>query len=322
MTEPDAVVLGAGVIGLTSAVRMAEAGIAVECQTAEPSRSTTSRVAGALWAGSPLADEDGRLTRWARASLDVFLELAGTEASGVRVAHGVVASREPSGEPRQMFPGVPMRARTPPGGFASAYELDAPLIDMPRYLGYLQERLAHTGSAVVERRAGSLAELAGCAPVLVNCTGLGARELVPDSAIQAVRGQHVVVENPGLEDFFIEDRGAQEWACWFPHGERVVLGGVAQPGDEDRLPDLVVAAGIVERCAALEPRLAGARVLEQLVGLRPSRPSVRLQAEPLGGTLCVHNYGHGRSGVSLSWGCAEEVLRILGLAPALAAGPG
>ena len=30
----------------------------------------------------------------------------------------------------------------------------------------------------------------------------------------------------------------------------------------------------------------------------------------LHGARCVHNYGHGRSGVSLSWGCAQEVLRL------------
>ena len=158
----------------------------------------------------------------------------------------------------------------------------------------------------------SLAEPAGHAPLVINCSGLGARELLPDPSMQPVRGQHVVVENPGLEDFFMEDRGPQEWACWFPHGERVVLGGVAQPGAFDPAPDPGVSAGIVERCAELEPRLAAARVLEEQVGLRPSRPSVRLEAEELEGARCVHNYGHGRSGVSLSWGCAQELLAILG----------
>ncbi|HUH79705.1 MAG TPA: FAD-dependent oxidoreductase [Solirubrobacteraceae bacterium] len=316
MAGLDAVVLGAGVIGLTSAVRMAEAGLAVECWTAEPPARTTSRVAGALWAGSPLAGADGRLTRWARASLDAFGELAGEQSSGVRVAHGVVASRHGAGEPPQMFPGVPMRTAAPPDGFVSAFELDAPLIDMPRYLEYLHGRLLRAGAAIRSRRVRSPAELAGHAPLVVNCSGLGSRELLPDASMEPVRGQHVVVENPGLEDFFIEDRGAQEWACWFPHGARVVLGGVAQPGAVDPMPDPVVSAGIVARCAAVEPRLAGAPVLEELVGLRPSRPWVRLEAQALGDTRWVHNYGHGRSGVSLSWGCAEEVLRIVDAMPA------
>lgn len=310
MSGLDAVVLGAGVIGLTSAVCLAESGLAVECWSAEPPQRTTSRVAGALWAAPPLEDPDGSLARWAGDSLAAFRELAGEESSGVRIAHGVVASQHSATEPREMFPGVQLRAAHPPQGYVAAFELDAPLIDMPRYLGHLQRRVQAAGTAIVTRRVGSLAEPAAHAPLIVNCSGLGARELVPDDSMEPVRGQHVVVENPGLEEFFMEDRGPQEWACWFPHGERVVLGGVAQPGACDPSPDADVSSGIIERCAALEPRLADARVLEVQVGMRPSRPSVRLEAESLAGARCLHNYGHGRSGVSLSWGCAAEVLRM------------
>jgi D-amino-acid oxidase len=311
VARSDAVVLGAGVIGLTSAVVLAEAGLAVECWTADPPAETTSRVAGALWAASPLEDPDGQLARWAGVSLEVFGELAGEPSSGVRIAHGTVASREQTNAPGQMFPGLPLRAADPPDGCLAAFELDAPLIEMGRYLEYLQRRLLDTGGAVVERWVGSLSEPAGHAPLVVNCSGLGARELAGDDSLAPVRGQHVVVANPGLEEFFMEDRGAPEWACWFPHGERVVLGGVAQPGAEDRLPDAGVSRGILERCAAIEPRLAQARVLDEMVGLRPSRASVRVEAEDLRGARCVHNYGHGRSGVSLSWGCAGQVLKML-----------
>jgi D-amino-acid oxidase len=91
----------------------------------------------------------------------------------------------------------------------------------------------------------------------------------------------------------------------------VILGGVAQPGVFDREPDPAVAAAIVRRGAAIEPRLASARVLGHQVGLRPVRREVRLEEQRLGGARCVHNYGHGRSGVSLSWGCAREVQRIV-----------
>lgn len=311
MSAPDAVVLGAGVIGLTSAVMLAESGLAVECWTADSPAETTSRVAGALWAAPPLEDPDGTLARWAGVSLEAFGELAGDSSSGVRIAHGTVASREQTGPPLQMFPGVPLRVADPPEGCVAAFELDAPLIEMEGYLQYLERRLRSAGGALVKRRVRSLSEPAAHAPVLVNCSGLGARELVGDETLEPVRGQHVVVENPGLDDFFMEDRGAPEWACWFPHGERVVLGGVAQPGAVDLAPLQEVSRGIIERCAAIEPLLGRARVVGEMVGLRPVRPSVRVEAEGLHGARCVHNYGHGRSGVSLSWGCAEEVLRML-----------
>ena len=64
----------------------------------------------------------------------------------------------------------------------------------------------------------------------------------------------------------------------------------------------------MRRGVALEERLSGVQVLEDKVGLRPVRPTIRLEAELLSGDgLCVHNYGHG-AGVTLSWGCAEEAL--------------
>jgi D-amino-acid oxidase len=34
-----------------------------------------------------------------------------------------------------------------------------------------------------------------------------------------------------------------------------------------------------------------------------------VEREP--GTNIVHNYGHGGSGVSLSWGCAREAARVV-----------
>lgn len=52
------------------------------------------------------------------------------------------------------------------------------------------------------------------------------------------------------------------------------------------------------------------RVIRTVVGLRPFRPSgFVVRAESLGDKLLVHNYGHGGGGVTLSWGCAEEVVR-------------
>ena len=86
--------------------------------------------------------------------------------------------------------------------------------------------------------------------MVVNCSGVGARALVPDPAVRAVRGQHVVVENPGLEEFFMEEP-APRWAGWFPHGDHAVLGGSADEDDWRLEPDLALADEIVRRCAAI-----------------------------------------------------------------------
>jgi D-amino-acid oxidase len=129
---------------------------------------------------------------------------------------------------------------------------------------------------------------------------------VGDASVRPSRGQHVIVENPGIDRFFMEPPLGGAWAAWHPHPTYVVLGGVAVPDDWRTEPDLAIAEEIIARCAAIEPRFASARVLEHRVGLRPERAAVRLEREG----RVIHNYGHGGSGVSLSWGCAREVLAL------------
>ena len=68
----------------------------------------------------------------------------------------------------------------------------------------------------------------------------------------------------------------------------------------------------VARCAEVEPRFAGASVLEVQVGLRPEREEgVHLAVQEVDGAVCVHNVGHGGSGVSQSWGTAQAALALL-----------
>jgi D-amino-acid oxidase len=95
----------------------------------------------------------------------------------------------------------------------------------------------------------------------------------------------------------------------------VILGGSEAAGDWNLEPVPAVAGRILRDCAAIEPRLQGAQVLAHRVGLRPARPTVRLEAE-LGGTaadggpLIVHNYGHGGAGLTMSWGCARDAAKL------------
>jgi D-amino-acid oxidase len=311
--NPDVVVVGAGVIGLTTAVCLAEAGHAVTVVTAEQPRETTSAVAGAM-CGPAVFHSGEREARWARAGEREFRLLAGQPGTGVHVMRGrLVSDRGDGGAPpwAAEVPGFALCTAQERAGFRVGFWAELPFADMPRYLDHLAVRAAAAGALVTPGRVGSLTEPAALAPVVVNCTGVGARSLAGDETVDAVKGQHVVVENPGLSEFFYEGGGSTEWVGYFPHGDRVVLGGVALDGDWDRTPDPAVASAIVARCARVEPRLAGARVIADEVGLRPARPSVRLDEERIGGARCIHNYGHGSVGVTLSWGCARDVVSLL-----------
>jgi D-amino-acid oxidase len=120
-----------------------------------------------------------------------------------------------------------------------------------------------------------------------------------------------VVENPGVETFFAEYDDSPTPTYFLPHENEVVLGGSAEPGRLDEKPNAQLAADIRRRCAAIEPRLASAPLIEHRVGMRPSRPRVRLEAEHVDGGVVVHNYGHGGAGVTMSWGCAYEVVNLI-----------
>jgi D-amino-acid oxidase len=238
----DVVVIGAGVIGLTSAICLAEDGLDVRIVAADPPQQTTSRVAGAMW-GSSLAGPADDVRRWAEVSLTELRGLADVPESGARIARGrLVARTSEEGPPPFLFPSVEITRRPQaPAGYRAAFALDVPIVDMPRHLAYLVARVEAAGGAIEVRSLRTLGDVAGEAPVVVNCSGVGARSLVPDPKVQAVRGQHVVVENPGLDEFLMEEP-APEWACWFPHGDHVVLGGNAQEGDWSLDPDPVVAS--------------------------------------------------------------------------------
>ncbi|MFI7402142.1 FAD-dependent oxidoreductase [Streptomyces sp. NPDC049541] len=302
----DVIVVGAGVIGLTTAVVLAERGVRVRVWTRDPVAATTSAVAGALW--WPYRIEPvARARAWALQSLDVYEELAArSESTGVRMVEGVLGEADLDRAEAWAAARVPgLRASTAEEYAGSGLWARLPLIDMSAHLPWLRERLVKAGGLVEERTVTDFAE--ADAPVVVNCTGLGARSLVPDASVRPVRGQLVVVENPGIRTWLTSTGADGEMAYFFPQPGRLLLGGTADEDAWSLVPDPEVASAIVRRCAALRPEIAGARVLEHRVGLRPARFAARLEREVLpGGRVLVHNYGHGGAGVTVAWGCAEE----------------
>ena len=311
MTRADVIVVGCGVIGLTAALRLREAGLDVRIVTAALPFETTSSVAAALWYPYKAYPED-RVLSWGSETFEVFEELSRVPESGVRMREGLELWREPAPDPwwASAVPGVRRCTKDElPPGYRDGHIFVAPVIEMPIYLRYLLERFASSGGRVEHRAVSSLEEEGR---VVVNCAGLGARDLVGDPSMEPIRGQIVRVRNPGLERFLLDEGNPEELTYVIPRSEDCILGGTAEEGEWDTEPDPEISAGILRRCTMLEPRLAEAEVLEHKVGLRPGRPEIRLELEDVAhGPPLVHNYGHGGSGVTLSWGCAAETLRLV-----------
>jgi D-amino-acid oxidase len=316
-------VIGAGVSGLTTAVCLAEAGLDVVIRAELPPRGTTSAAAGALWAPH-LVEASPRVAGWSRRTLDELMRLSGDPAAGVRVVFGVEASPGSATPASSALPVPPewatwvaqFRPCEPaelPTGYTSGWRFGAPLVEMPVYLGYLLGRFTAAGGRLEEGAVRSLEEVSGEAGVIVNCTGVGARELAHDPLVSAVRGQVVVVANPGITEFFVASaENAADLVYFFPHGDTVVLGGTEDPGNWDLRPDPVTVRLILDKCGTVEPLLRSAEVVDHRVGLRPVRPHVRAEAQRLkDGTLVWHNYGHGGAGITLSWGCARDIAGLI-----------
>ena len=310
---PEAVVVGAGVIGLTSALRLQDAGFDVRIVTRERAGETTSAVAAAVWYPYAVRPK-ARVVPWSRATLDALRPLTDASAeTGVSMTTFVELYDEPVGAP-WWAGAVPEVRRADaadlPEGYVDGHVIDAPLMEPEVYLPYLEQRFTDAGGTL-EMVAGGIDDVRSlCAPgrVVVNCTGLGARTICGDDRLYPIRGQVVRVTNPGLTRCLSDDHGPLAVTYIIPRRTDCIVGGTAEEGVWDATPSDATTEAILDRARTLEPRLRDVEVLEARAGLRPGRDAVRLEAEREEGGPVIHNYGHGGAGYTLAWGCADEVV--------------
>jgi len=317
-TKPQILVLGAGVIGLTTACHLQNLGYGVEILAEKFSPHTTSEVAAAIWYPYK-ADPLVRVREWAMRTLSVLHSLENDPASGVRSVTGRKVFHRPMGLPwwkegvrdfRRLSPGEL------PDGTVAGYLFSVPVADTSRYVGgYLTQRFLAAGGTFRRQKLNALGELAHFPqPIVINCTGLGARAWLGDSELFPIRGQILRVGKPYPDRFHL-DTDHPEGPCYVvPRENDCILGGTSEKGEDsldwcDRRGEAIAA-----RIHAQFPELAGSPVLSRAVGLRPGRTAVRLEREstPVEGKTLIHNYGHGGAGITLSWGCAEEVAGLIG----------
>lgn len=308
-------VVGAGVMGLTCATRLLDAGHDVRVVADLPPGETTSAVAAAIWYPYLALPRD-RVAAWGATTYGVLQRLARDEpGAGVRLRPGRELFRQPEPDP-WWAAAVPdlqrLGSETLPAGYRDGWSFTAPVVDMPRYLSWLEVGLGARGTVVELRHVANLDGELASAEVVVSCVGLGARTLVDDTSLVPVRGQVVLVEAPEIDEWLLDDTDPVHLTYVIPRLSTVVVGGTALVGADGMEPDQTTADAVLERATALVPALRSARVLGHRVGLRPSRPQVRLELEWRPGGQVVHCYGHGGAGVTLSWGCADEVVSLVG----------
>lgn len=178
-----------------------------------------------------------------------------------------------------------------------------------KLLPFLLNEFKSKGGKTIQKKINDIKELAGKYDIVVNCSGVQSSSLVPDPKVHPIRGQVIRVKAPWVKHSMIAGKN-----YYLVNTDCVVLGGTKQAGDWNLDPDPDDRNHILEGCYDLLPSLRSAEIVNEWVGLRPGREEVRIEVEKLQGNdlksnlYVVHNYGHGGSGVTLFWGCAQDVL--------------
>jgi D-amino-acid oxidase len=324
-------IVGAGVSGLTCGVVFAERGYRITILAKEIGQQTTSGAAAALWFPYDVEPVD-KVIPWALETFRTLVDLARSAESGV----SMIELRQFSRAEEIQIPdwAIPLGARRLPAvatalcrradgsrrkrldtarrlqPFKSGFTLTVPLMDTTIYLDYLANRFLKADGQITKNvRFETLEDVDPKFDLVINSAGIGARELVHDIDLEPHRGQVAIVRRiKDLPCAVVCDDAPLMYAI--PRRSDCVFGGTNELSD-NLAADSATTARIVADCSRAL-KIEKPNVLTERVGLRPFRKlGVRVERDRLSdGRTVIHNYGHGGSGFTLSWGCAAEVVQL------------
>ena len=319
-------VVGAGISGLSTANLLIQSTYKplVTILADKFSPSTTTDLAGAIiWPlEGNLGSLDTRRERWIRITFQYFYSLFSSPLAGklnisLIPTYDIFDGRRE--DPwwkdcvlgfRHVGAGELETLHYPTG--KNCWSFNTLIMPCGPFLAWQMEQFKAKGGRVMERRLESLQEIDGQYDIIVNCTGLGSRELVNDNQLYPVRGQTIIVKAPWIKHAFsyIEDNKAIDV---LPRADDVLLGGTEGIGDWSERVDPLTSKAIMERCCKYFPGLSTAPVIREVVGLRPGRKTVRLEVDNTitKHSTVIHNYGHSGQGITLFRGCALDVVKLV-----------
>jgi glycine/D-amino acid oxidase-like deaminating enzyme len=233
----EAAVIGCGVVGLATARLLQRRGWDVTIYAKDLPPNTTSNAAGAQWspfsvfqAGQTSPAFDRQFDRAARLAYRHFQDLLG-DYYGVRWISNYILSRRPPG-PRQLLPDLYPDARLlnpdeHPFDSPYARHFKTMFIEPPVYLNAVLRDFLLAGGHIRVREFGNLGDVTSLSePVIMNCTGLGARDLLGDREMIPVKGQLTVLLPQPEVDYVVISDGLY----MMPRADGVLLGGTQERG--------------------------------------------------------------------------------------------
>lgn len=304
-------IVGCGISGLSCGIRLQQEGHSVRIVAREIPPHTTSNRAAAFW--SPYYAFGEKASNRALFSYHHFMrEAVQSPAAGITITQLWRMLPEGAEDEEDWMDAIPpdrIRALEKTEllpGYASGYVSDVPLIESQLYLPWLMDSFQLRGGNIQQQTIRNWKEVLGSCDLIINCAGLGARELAQDSALYPVRGQIVLVDYRSRLPIFLDESRP---VYLVQRQDGLILGGTREDFVEDQNTENESIARIIQSCNEINPGVADAPILRTWAGLRPQRYAVRLERDPH--YPIIHNYGHGGAGFTFSWGCAEEVADLV-----------
>ena len=302
-------VVGSGIIGLSTAIAFQESGFEVRLLAKEKWESTLSSKVGAVWFPYAIEPRD-KSSLWAAAAYHRYKSEEGIAAGISFIPFLNAYTDEKNEEWVKELPKGTVRKATQkelPTGMKKAFVAEVPLAEPPLYLPYLFEKFLSNGGTFEEKTISKLSELADLDVRVINCTGLGAKEICQDEDLHPMRGQILRAEKLNVHSFADPTRkGALSYII--NRSEDCVIGGTDYEDDWNEEVDPEDTTRILTRLKGFGIN-SDLKLLEIIVGLRPKRSAVRFEFDSDFPNI-FHNYGHGGAGFTVAWGCALELAEI------------
>ena len=303
-------IIGAGISGLSSAFGLCKKGYSITIFAEHFSPDTTSNKAAAFWFPYHIRN-DKRGIIWCRETYTFYKDLCSNEATGISM-HRLVKMIDDINTadntwmdfmPAGSYRSLAKDELLPP--YLMGYEMTVPLIETQLFMPWLMQQLSEQNVKFNQQKITAFTELYEY-DYIINCAGLGAKELCNDDLVYPARGQVALIAPQKHLPIFI-DNGPPLYLV--PRKDATILGGTMELNEWDATTNPSTLKQIHQRLSTLFPSIKDEEILGSWAGLRPCRSEVRLERE----NNIIHNYGHGGSGYTLAWGCAKRVAEMVQL---------
>ncbi len=305
-------IVGAGISGMSTAYLLINEGYNITIYAKAFSPNITSNKAAAFWFPYHIRN-DQRGIEWCNISYNYYKAFTAIPEAGISMQHLIKVLRENVDDKEPIWidfmPAGSLRVMDEPElqqGVAKSYDITVPLIETQIFLPYLQQQLKQNGVTFIEKEVVDLDEFAIDYDIVVNCSALGSRKLCNDNALIPVRGQVALLSPREGLNLYIDN---EKPMYVVPRKDAIIIGGTYEERVETDTTEPQTLERLLTNAYEVFPELKKQQVIGNWAGLRPYRPEVRLEREE--GTNIIHNYGHGGSGFTLSFGCAEAVRNIV-----------